>query len=104
MTHKESDMDIAVLRDRQKPAFRYVDLTGDLMEAFDSDRIDLVDLTHADPLLLFAATKSCKLLSGSQADLSDLQRLAFHRYGDYLYYLHEEKAFIQRRLQAYVAA
>lgn len=104
LVHPESDIDIAVLRDREKPAFRYVDLISDLMEAFDSDRIDLVDLTHADPLLLFAATKNCQLLSGNETDFAKLQQLAFHRYNDYLGYLKEERKFIRKKLQNYVAA
>lgn len=79
--HSESDIDVGVVRESGKPAFRSVDLTSDLMETFESDRVDLVDLTHADPLLLFAATKTCHLLSGNEADLKELQRVAFHRLG-----------------------
>lgn len=104
LIHPESDIDIAVLRDQKKPPFHYINLVSDLMEAFDSDHVDLVDLTHADPLLLFAATKNCQLLSGNEADLANLQKLAFHRYNDYLGYLKEEQNFIRKKLQSYVSA
>ncbi len=104
LTHPDSDIDIAVLRDQKKPAFRYVDLISDLMETFNSDRVDLADLTHADPLLLFAATENCQLLSGNDDDLALLQRLAFHRYNDYLGFLKEERNFIRKKLQSYVTA
>lgn len=104
LRHTESDIDIAVLRDPDKPSFRYLKLIDDLIEAFDSDRIDLVDLTHADPLLLYAATKNCLLLSGETGDLDTLTRRAFLRYGDYTAYLNEEAAFVQRRLATYVTA
>lgn len=104
LVHPESDIDIAVLRDQKKPAFRYGDLVSDLIESFDSDRIDLVDLTHADPLLLFAATNNCQLLSGTEDDLNALQLLAFHRYNDYCEYLKAERNFIRKKLQNYVTA
>lgn len=102
--HTESDIDVAVLRDPDKPSFRYLSLIDELIEAFDSDRIDLVDLTHADPLLLYAVTKNCELLSGKAADLAQLTRLAFLRYGDYIAYLKEEEKFVRRRLETYVTA
>lgn len=102
--HAESDIDVAVLRDPDKPSFRYLKLIDDLIEAFDSDRIDLVDLTHADPLLLHAVTTHCELLSGKAADLAQLTRLAFLRYGDYIAYLKEEEEFVRRRLANYVTA
>lgn len=104
LRHAESDIDIAVTRDPDKPSFRYLKLIDDLIEAFDSDRIDLVDLTHADPLLLYAVTRSCKLLSGEADDLAALTRRAFLRYGDYTAYLDEEAIFVQRRLATYVTA
>lgn len=102
LRHAESDIDVAVLRDQDKPPFRYLKLIDELIEAFDSDRIDLVDLTHADPLLLYAVTKNCLLLSGEAGDLDELTRKAFLRYGDYRAYLNEEAAFVQRRLATYV--
>lgn len=102
--HPESDVDVAVLRDKTKPHFRYLYLVNDLIDVFDTDQIDLVDLTHADPLLLFATTKNCQLLSGNEADLVNLQRLAFHRYNDYLGYLKEEQNFIRKKLQTYVTS
>lgn len=100
--HTQSDIDVAVLRDLDKPPFSYLGLIDDLIEAFDSDRIDLVDLTHADPLLLYAVTKNCQLLSGEASDLDQLTRRAFLRYGDYIAYLNEEAAFVRRRLTTYV--
>ncbi len=103
LVHAESDIDIGVLRDQKKPAFRYVNLVSDLMETFNSDRIDMVDLTHADPLLLFAATKNCRLLSGNEDDLAALKLRAFHRYNDYREYLKEEADFIRKKLQSYVS-
>lgn len=104
LRHAESDIDVAVTRDSDKPSFRYLKLIDDLIEAFDSDRIDLVDLTHADPLLMYAITKNCLLLSGEMADLDQLTRRAFLRYGDYRAYLNEEATFVQRRLATYVTA
>lgn len=104
LRHTQSDIDVAVTRDPDKPSFRYLKLIDDLIETFDSDRIDLVDLTHADPLLLYAVTKNCQLLSGETADLDQLTRKAFLRYGDYRAYLNEEATFVRRRLATYVTA
>ncbi len=102
MTHERSDVDVAVLRDPRKPPFRYLFLYDDLIEAFGSDRVDLADLTHADPLLLYAVTKNCRLLSGDPAHIASLQKKAFHRYSDYLPYLTAEKQFIRGRIGSYV--
>lgn len=102
MVHDKSDIDIAVLRDPKLSTFNFLELTDDFIEAFDNDRIDLVDLTHADPLLLFAVVSRCRLLSGGPGDFTELERIAFHRYCDYASFLREESEFIQQKLQTYV--
>ncbi|MEK7119687.1 MAG: nucleotidyltransferase domain-containing protein [Patescibacteria group bacterium] len=100
--HSKSDIDVGVTREPHKPAFRCVDLVSDLMEIFHSDRIDLVDLTHADPLLLFAVMRRAHLLAGDTRIFDHLEQKAFHRYNDYQRYFTEERQFVKNRLASYV--
>ena len=98
-THKQSDVDIAVLRSDHKKPLDSLKLIGDLVSTFHNDKIDLADLTHANPLLLFTATQNAVLLSGNKKDLDALQLKAFHRYNNYLPYFKEERQHAISQLQ-----
>ena len=101
LTHSKSDVDIAILR---LPAskFSLLALISDLSQAFATDRIDVVDLTHADPLLLYAVTTHAQLLAGKQSDLHKLNLRAFHCYCDYLPYLAMEQRLVSEKFSSYV--
>lgn len=101
-THAKSDVDIAVLRHLHAPAYHLLELLNDLGQALHTDHIDVVDLTHADPLLLFAVIRHARLLAGDTSILSNLEQKAFHRYNDYQGYLTDERRFIKNRLASYV--
>lgn len=102
--HLESDIDIAVLAEKPSDQPNLIDLYADFHDAFRTDRIDLTDLTHADPLLLFAVTKTSSLLAGSKADYEQLVRKAFYRYADYKFFLDQEHSFVLSQLETYVSA
>ena len=105
--HPESDVDIAVIRNHTHythTTLRLSELIADLGNVLSTDRIDVADLTHADPLLLYAATQKATLLSGNPVELSALQLKAFHRYQNYLPYLKTERQFVVERLRTYVTA
>lgn len=100
--HDKSDVDIAVLRKNDKTKIKLLELIKDLSASLDTDKIDLSDLTHADPLFLFSATKKSKLLSGNIDDYKKLQKTAYHKYCDYLPFLQKEREQVIENLKTYV--
>lgn len=100
-THAKSDTDIAVM---QKDGSRKIDLLGlygDFAQILKTDSVDIVNLTHANPLLLFTVARKSKLLAGSQKDFDKFKLLAFHRYSDYQPYLKMEAEFVRERIATY---
>lgn len=101
--HKESDVDIAILPKKDnKGVVDLIKLISDLAKAFRSGRVDIVNLKHADPLLLFGVAQNCHLLSGNKSALVNLKLYAFHRYNDYLPYFELEQKITLKRLNQYV--
>ena len=102
-THKDSDIDIAVLPKRNKK----VDVLGlyaDLGEVIKpEDKIDITNLSHADPLLLFTVTSKSNLLSGNDKTYKLLKIKAFNMYNDYEPYFAIEQKTIYKNLTNYVA-
>ncbi|OGM59174.1 hypothetical protein A3A75_03070 [Candidatus Woesebacteria bacterium RIFCSPLOWO2_01_FULL_39_10] len=101
--HPKSDLDIAVVRNDQSLELNLIRLISDLIHIFNNDRVDLVDLTHADPLLLFATASKSRLLSGEEKDYENLLLRAYLRYSDYIPYLDMERDFVLGKLKDYVA-
>jgi len=100
--HKESDMDVAVLRKDMDINFDLLDLIFDLANELNNQKIDVVDITNANPLLLFAVMKNSKLLSGDEKEFESLKLTAFHKYSDYFPYFKKEADFIKERIFSYV--
>ena len=99
--HTNSDTDVAVVRKNTSESFDFLALTADLSNYLKTDRVDLVDVTHANPLLLFAVTRKSKLLAGTDNDYEKLIYLAFHKYADYQPYLKREAKFVKERIKTY---
>ncbi|KKP48261.1 MAG: polymerase beta domain protein region protein [Candidatus Woesebacteria bacterium GW2011_GWA1_33_30] len=99
--HPESDTDIAFVREKTKIKINYLELLVDLTKLIKKDKIDLVDITHANPLLLFAITSKSKLLAGSLDSYNNLSHKAFNLYSDYLPYLKMEAEFVKERINSY---
>lgn len=78
--HKESDFDIAYLSEEDLNAREVIDLNCDLMDIFNSDRIDLVDLKKTNPFLRYEIAKNCKLLFGDQMEYLEFKAFAFRDY------------------------
>ncbi len=102
-THKDSDMDIAVLSEDPQKGFDLLELIGDLTDLFHSDKIDVSNLNRANPLLLFNATLKGELLAGKQADYEALKLLAFKRFHDYKPYFELEHNFVRERTKGHVS-
>lgn len=101
--HNKSDVDIAVVRKNPNKKLDFLALLSDLKKEFNSDDIDLADITRANPLFLYAVMRKSKLLSGKKDDYDKILNLAFHKYSDYLPYLKKESKFIRERVDSYVA-
>jgi predicted nucleotidyltransferase len=95
IVHQASDLDIGVLyEEEQKP----LDVAVDLQKVFPHYEVDLVNLNHADPLLLNEVNKECQLLAGDEKDYHIFRIHAFHRYHDFKPYLQMEAQLNSRRL------
>lgn len=99
--HKLSDMDIAVVRRNINNKLDLLSLISDLKKELKTDRVDLVDITTANPLLFFAVMRRSKLLSGSRKDYDKYLRLAFNKYSDYQPYLRLEADFVKAKIASY---
>ncbi len=78
--HAQSDVDIAFLYDSKVDI---LELTNRVSRLLGTDRVDVVDLRHAAPLLKFAAAKTGKIVyERSPGVFSDFYSLAFRRYVD----------------------
>jgi predicted nucleotidyltransferase len=100
-THPKSDIDIAVLpKIGQK--IDILDLISDFSEIYNSDKLDITDLSKADPLLLYAVTTKSKLLSGSKGIFKDLKLKAFKKYIDYLPFLKMERIGVVKNLEKFL--
>lgn len=78
--HKESDFDVAYLSKKDLSGKKIIDLNCDLMEFFQTDRVDLVDLKKADPFLRYEIAKNSQLLYGREMDYLEFKAFAFKDY------------------------
>jgi predicted nucleotidyltransferase len=99
--HAKSDTDIAVMQKDGGKDLDLFSLYGNFAKIFKTDKIDIVNLTRANPLLLFTVARKSKLLAGSQKDYDKFKLLAFHKYSDYQPYFKMESDFIKERITAY---
>lgn len=100
-THFESDTDIAFVRKSTNLNINFLELLADITNLLKKNKVDLVDITHANPLLMFAVTSKSKLLAGNQKDYDALFHKAYNLYSDYLPYLKMEADFVKERINNY---
>lgn len=99
--HAESDFDIAYLSKKPLNLMKEAKLVCELMPIFQSDKIDLVNLKKAPPLLFYAALNNCLLLyEENPLTFFNLRSYAYKRYIE-TKPLYEEK---YNRLQKEIAA
>lgn len=95
-THKKSDFDIAYLSEKPLNLMAEAKLICDLMLVFKSDKIDLVNLKKAPPLLFYSILNNCTSLYEKYLfTTANLQNYAYKKYVE-TKPLYEEK---YRRLQ-----
>jgi len=87
-----SDIDIAFCTSDKFSWEDYYILYGDLAKTLSSDRIDLVWLNGADPILTFEVIKYGKVLICKDPDiLNDFELMSKKRYYDYALYLNKHR-------------
>lgn len=100
-THPQSDLDIAVLPQKKSTQLDLLTLYAELAKVLNHDRVDIVNLKGANPLLLKAVTDKAQLLAGDKSALENLRHKAFHQYSDYAPYLEREQKYVKERLKSY---
>lgn len=94
-THRNSDLDIAVMLKKDIDNYRiYSSILFGISEIFPEKKIDLVIINHANPLLLKKILEKTILLYGSKKDLLLLKIYSFKKYCDYQKYFDLEKKFV----------
>ncbi len=89
---ESSDIDIAFYTAGDFSWEDYYLLYGKMSQALGSDRVDLVWLNKADPILSFEVLKYGKVLSYKDADLlNDFELKNKKRYYDYVLYLKKHR-------------
>lgn len=87
-----SDIDIAVFTSGNFVWDDYYTLYGDLTRNLHSDRVDMVWLNKAEPVLGFEIIKTGKLLFFRNADiLNESELTAKRKYYDYVLYLNKHR-------------
>ncbi|MBU1046130.1 nucleotidyltransferase domain-containing protein [Patescibacteria group bacterium] len=97
--HRESDFDIAYLPKRELEGKELIDLNCSLMDLFDNDKIDMVDLRKADPLLKYEIAERNKLLFGDEMDYLAFKSYAFKDYVFHRPLFELEDCLIKKRHQ-----
>lgn len=88
-----SDIDIAIYTSTDFSWQDYYLLYGNLTKRLRSDRLDLVWLNRAEPILSFDVIKNGKVLFFNNADiLNDFELKARKRYYDYALYLKKRRS------------
>ena len=95
--HQESDFDIAYLSQKELDIQKQVQLNCDLMKIFNSDKIDMVNLKKANPLLRYEIAKKNELLFGNMLDFLEFKARAFRIYVESESLFNLENRLIKRR-------
>jgi len=96
----ESDCDIAYQAKKDLNGKEMINLNYDLMNLFKNDRIDIVDIKKADPLLKFEIYQNSKLIYGDEIEYLNFKANAFKIYIDAQPLLDLESKFIEKRQKA----
>ena len=95
----DSDFDIAYLPKESFDTKQILELNGDLMDIFHSERIDQVNIRQASPLLLHEISRNSKLLFGQEIDYIRFKTRAFRVFVDSASLFRLQDALIKKRQQ-----
>lgn len=97
---QDSDIDIAILCEKNISFKKYLELIGGFSKIF-KKTVDLSNITETNPLLLQQISNECLLLYGNKNDFMRFKLYAFHRYNDYLPFFKMERALNKKLIQQY---
>lgn len=97
-----SDIDIAILAPEKKSKAEYAKLVSDCARIFGvpSGEIDITELCHADPLLLYHAVYNARLLYGDYGAFLRLKSYALKRRMDHRKFFELQERYINQKLYA----
>lgn len=78
----DSDFDVAYLPEKTLDTEKALDLNSDLVDIFESDRVDQVNIKKASPLLLYEISKNSQMLFGKEIDYIRFKARAFKGFID----------------------
>jgi len=81
-THRESDIDLAYAAEHPLDFASERQINDELGNIFHTDKVDIVNIAHASPLLLFQISENCQLLAGEKEDFIRFKILAWKKYLD----------------------
>jgi predicted nucleotidyltransferase len=97
-THKESDIDFAVLPEKGLTFEQEISLNTKLSGLFgDAKIIDLINLRKVNPLLRYEIAKNSLLIYGKEKEFLGFKALAFRSYIEHLPLLALENLLIKKR-------
>ncbi|MBS3920266.1 MAG: nucleotidyltransferase domain-containing protein [Deltaproteobacteria bacterium] len=94
-----SDLDIALLGEKQVEFEELLDIYSDLAEIFGNHpqrELDIKSLHKADPLFCYQVVKDSQLLYGDRTDFNEFKAYAFSNYFDSQDIFHLENKLIQK--------
>ena len=94
--HARSDLDVAVRYTNSFDLEREISLASELAAIFPQEKVDVVAINRADPLLLKQIAQNCQLLMGTKRMLYEFRIYAFRRYQDHKRYLQMEQSYVRR--------
>jgi predicted nucleotidyltransferase len=96
---KGSDLDIALLGEKQVEFEELLDIYSDLAKIFGDHpqrELDIKSLHKADPLFCYQVVKDSQLLYGDRTDFNEFKAYAFSNYFDSQDLFHLENKLIQK--------
>lgn len=97
--HQESDFDVAYLSKKKLTGKEQIELNCDLMNIFESDRIDMVNLKNVNSFLRQEIAKNNQLLFGDELDYLEFKAFAFRDYIDHQSLFDLQNILMEKRHQ-----
>lgn len=96
-THQESDVDLLFVREKALKSNEETEIYNELYQVF-KNKIDLINLKNASPLLLGEIAKNGKLLYGKTAEFKKLKINALLQYLDFEPYFKLQEKILKKHL------
>ena len=97
---KASDLDIAVLGEKEISFKKSIDLVNEFTKVF-HENVDLAVMNHANPLLLHQVEQNAILLFGKDEKFFEFKLRAFRRYHDYAPFFEMEARLNKELIKQY---